>query len=847
MDNTMDVTLNRYSGGPAFFPNAGNFSIGTQHINVISGSREIPELQPIPGASHHRNRRVSPPDSKCCPGTRQQITHKVLQWAMEEQDDAERQYLYWLYGPVGCGKSAIAQLVAEELERSNQLAASFFFFRGSGERSRISRFAVTLAQQMSETIPTTASFIQRSMKSMLGLRTTHLSLAVQFEKLIYKPLQAAIDGGLEANHPFVIVVDGLDECEDRADVSDFLDHALEYLDEHRGLPLRFLVFSRIEENIHSRLGTTESVHIEDLSDYPADSDIYSFLKTWFSQVSRRSRVIQSYISHNGSWPPESDLLSLARHIKGSFIFASTLAKFILENANDGLTPIERFPLALQMSPGLDGLYTETLKRSEHIPFFLDIITTLALLQEPLSISGLAVLLDLPSFKITNVLVNLQSIIQVPGNDRIPVTFFHISLRDFLTSQIRAGSLHASPLYHEYLACRCLILLCGNLHPLSEFCMGYVHRAYRYHWESFIDAYRQATPKEGVGNIVTRTGVLKRFIPHYTQHHPMGECNARALHVLLHSKAAPEVLSSLIWHRQRLSNSSRNIPDEYLLSLINSTNVLQIHPHLDIGAIMAPILERLPPSDLPTRLPYWDLVTEFLYLLSRPMTRQIQPLLGHLFWHWPHYLAMVLQRYPHITIQDLDENNVVLPSRAHQKFDELSDGSPFPGDCGAEYLRSTVKEAVDFVKAKFSGTIFDDPLPNSSTGFSKSPAISILGLLQGYRFLISEIALTTGPQAYMGYIRSNSDGYTTWEVRLTLRESASQAGLGMARLRRRLKPRPSDWDDFFEAESVSSTDSVSDTDSPLPSGWDDFFDIVSDTDAVSNSDLAVQHSECISSF
>ncbi|KAF6748535.1 hypothetical protein DFP72DRAFT_971327 [Ephemerocybe angulata] len=409
----MDVTLNRYSGGPAFFPNAGNFSIGTQHINVISGSREIPELQPIPDASHNRNRRVSPPDSVCCPGTRQQITHKVLQWAKDEQDDAKRQYLYWLYGPVGCGKSAIAQLVAEELERSDRLAASFFFFRGSGERSRISRFAVTLAQQMSETIPSTASFVQRAMKSILGLRTAHLSLAVQFEKLIYKPLQAAIDGGREAKHPFIIVVDGLDECEDRADVSDFLDHALEYLDEHRGLPLLFLIFSRLEEHIHSRLGTTSSVHIDDLSNYPADSDIYSFLKAWFSQASRRNRVIQSYISQHGSWPPESDLLSLARHIKGSFIFASTLAKFILGNTNDGLTPIERFPRALQMSPGLDGLYMETLKRSEHIPFFLDIITTLALLQEPLSISGLAVLLDLPSFKIINVLVNLQSIIQVP--------------------------------------------------------------------------------------------------------------------------------------------------------------------------------------------------------------------------------------------------------------------------------------------------------------------------------------------------------------------------------------------------------------------------------------------------
>ncbi|TEB09417.1 hypothetical protein FA13DRAFT_1107779 [Coprinellus micaceus] len=46
-------------------------------------------------------------------------------------------HILWIYGYAGCGKSAISQAVAEQLAQDGRLAASFFFFRGSGDRSRI--------------------------------------------------------------------------------------------------------------------------------------------------------------------------------------------------------------------------------------------------------------------------------------------------------------------------------------------------------------------------------------------------------------------------------------------------------------------------------------------------------------------------------------------------------------------------------------------------------------------------------------------------------------------------------------------------------------------------------------
>jgi tetratricopeptide (TPR) repeat protein len=141
------------------------------------------------------------------------------------------------------------------------------------------------------------------------------------------------------------------------------------------------------------------------------------------------------------------------HIGGSFIFASTLFKFIFQapaSPNDHSTPLDRFPLALNIDPGLDGLYSQTLARSAHLPYFTDIISTLALTAEPLPISGIAELLDIQASAVAHVLIDLQAIVQVPGTDDAPVTFYQTSLRDFLTTESRSGQLFVTPSFHARL-------------------------------------------------------------------------------------------------------------------------------------------------------------------------------------------------------------------------------------------------------------------------------------------------------------------------------------------------------------------------------------------------------------
>jgi tetratricopeptide (TPR) repeat protein len=108
-----------------------------------------------------------------------------------------------------------------------------------------------------------------------------------------------------------------------------------------------------------------------------------------------------------------------------------------------------------MNPGLDGLYAQILERSKDTPHFLPVISTIALLGEPLPTSAIAEILDIHTYEVVNVLVDLQSIIQVPGTDDIPVTLCHTSLRDFLTTQSRSGQFFAPPRHHAHLYLRFL--------------------------------------------------------------------------------------------------------------------------------------------------------------------------------------------------------------------------------------------------------------------------------------------------------------------------------------------------------------------------------------------------------
>ncbi|KAJ2935852.1 hypothetical protein H1R20_g1242, partial [Candolleomyces eurysporus] len=394
--------------------------------------------------------------------------------------------MYWFHGFAGSGKSAISLEIAKIYAGSGRLLASYFFFRNAGDRSGMARFAVTLASQLMAAVPSTASFIQAAVEAEPGLLTQGVSLATQLERLVYEPFRAAVKRGVIVKTltkgPFVVVIDGLDECEDKRGVTDFIDHMLDYFKRHPSIPLRFFIASRVEEHIRTHL-ENDSVCLGNLNSHSAHEDIEMFLEGSFQAVSVNNRVIQEYVRAQGEWPTKSDMKQLVRHIKGSFVLASTVLKFIVQPATeeDPSTPMERLPLTLKIN-GLDPLYAQTLIRSQHLPHFRHIISTIALLKQPLPIVAISHLLCVEPFEIVHVLLNLQAIIHVPGIDEEgEVTLCHTSLRDFLTMENRSGQFFVPPSFHLHLSYHIFASVFEKSNgPAHDYGRG----ALSSHWRSF---------------------------------------------------------------------------------------------------------------------------------------------------------------------------------------------------------------------------------------------------------------------------------------------------------------------------------------------------------------------------
>ena len=90
---------------------------------------ELLQQHIAPGAFHNSEERYDPP--KCHPHTRRAVLKKIMDWVKDPNNVA---LILWLYGPAGAGKSAIAQTIAELLEKAGLLAAAFFFSRNAAGR-----------------------------------------------------------------------------------------------------------------------------------------------------------------------------------------------------------------------------------------------------------------------------------------------------------------------------------------------------------------------------------------------------------------------------------------------------------------------------------------------------------------------------------------------------------------------------------------------------------------------------------------------------------------------------------------------------------------------------------------
>ncbi|EEB99368.1 hypothetical protein MPER_00966, partial [Moniliophthora perniciosa FA553] len=168
-------------------------------VNVAGNA--VPEVPPLTkedafkllaqnaarNACYNSEQRYPPPN--CHLGTRTEVLVKLSKWI---EGHSHNTRIYWVYGPAGVGKSAIAQALAEKYA-SNRLAGCFFFSRNDTSRDKLDPFVATVAYQLlkSDTLrERQGSFIIQAIRSDPNI--FHTSVENPFQKLILEPCSKLI-------------------------------------------------------------------------------------------------------------------------------------------------------------------------------------------------------------------------------------------------------------------------------------------------------------------------------------------------------------------------------------------------------------------------------------------------------------------------------------------------------------------------------------------------------------------------------------------------------------------------------------------------------------------------------
>ena len=426
-------------------------------------------LRPASNATHTRAGHVA----RCDPGTRLEVIAQIRQWLDGHESDKQA-VVCWINGPAGYGKSALAQTIAESYAAEGRLLGSFFFLRGAGERSHISRLIPTLAHQISLTVPGAKLLIESALEDEPALPELTVSLAYQLQRLVIEPIHLkssqisySSDGGSGSVKKQIVVIDALDECDDKAQMADFIDILLSVSSGRTHLPFRILLTSRVEEHIRKKFDSSEAhfLHRLELQDFNARPDIKVHFQRAFDHIYDQNRRIMQRIPK--PWPSAEDLTALLDKAGGSFAFATTLIQCV---GGDRLPYKALQKLLTSGVNGLDSLYEQVLSSAFQTEDFCRILGTIMVLENNKSISFLSSLLSLHHEEVICELLEVQSIIKIPGDDNEPITLYHTSLRDFLTIKSRSKQYFIDPpLQHLHLAIHCLNHLAA--YPSKDFFEG----------------------------------------------------------------------------------------------------------------------------------------------------------------------------------------------------------------------------------------------------------------------------------------------------------------------------------------------------------------------------------------
>ncbi|KIK54946.1 hypothetical protein GYMLUDRAFT_103934, partial [Collybiopsis luxurians FD-317 M1] len=114
--------------------------------------------------------------------------------------------IFFLHGPAGTGKSAIAHTIGKQCEDQGFLGAFFRFDRTFSTEWTPSKALQSMAYNMAMNLPEFRNYLSVLLNKDPFVAGSN-SFQEQWEKLVLKPAQLVYN-----TKPTVIIVDALDEC-----------------------------------------------------------------------------------------------------------------------------------------------------------------------------------------------------------------------------------------------------------------------------------------------------------------------------------------------------------------------------------------------------------------------------------------------------------------------------------------------------------------------------------------------------------------------------------------------------------------------------------------------------------
>lgn len=374
---------------------------------------------------------------------------------MDWSNSNSSQYIFWLKGRAGTGKSTIALTIAESVEKQKPILASFFFKRGGDDLARSRKVISTIAFQLAFKSDLFGGFICDALREDPNLGHS-ASLSEQYQKLLLSPLRR-VQQSAAGLLSFVVVLDALDECDDFDDIR-LLLRLLGNTQNMSSLGLRLLVTSRPEVPI--RLGFQDMKHIAyhelALHDVPrtiVDRDINIFVVHELAQIKADRRLPDC-------WPGDDRVRTITSLADGLFIYAATVCRYV--NGPRQVNPCARLEQVCQgtrikhkSTDALDEMYLMILKSSMSDDFSIDeeqevtarlrqVVGSVVLLFGNLSAPELERLLFPTVFSdgtvVQDTLDSLHAVLDVPTDPQKPIQMQHLSFRDFLVDRSRCDDI-----------------------------------------------------------------------------------------------------------------------------------------------------------------------------------------------------------------------------------------------------------------------------------------------------------------------------------------------------------------------------------------------------------------------